>query len=159
MTRRVVRVAVLASLALACVCWAAAAPAQDKKDKGGDKERKVYEVPGGDGLKIEGKLTANDDRDKVQQQMYCKVYLVRLAAGKTYTVRMNARDECEIDAYLRIEDEKGNQLSANDDAPDENTLNSRIDFQCTKDGVYRVIATTFVPNETGDFTVLVKIAN
>ena len=42
------------------------------------------------------------------------------------------------------------------DAPGESGLNSRIDFKCTQDNVYRVIATSLGGGSTGNFTVLVK---
>jgi len=69
---------------------------------------------------------------------------------------MNA-DGGNIDAYLRLEDPDGKQLAANDDAPGENTLNSRIDFECKKTGAYRIICTSLNADATGDFTFLVKL--
>ncbi len=129
------------------------------KDKDKDKEKvkkKVYEVKGGDGLKIEGKLTDKDDKDKNKTESYCKVYLVKLVKGKNYEIRMNAADMQQLDTWLRLEDAKGKELAFNDDADGENTLNLRIDFECKEDGVYRIIATSFNDGATGDYTVLVK---
>jgi len=71
---------------------------------------------------------------------------------------MNAADQKEIDSVLRVEDAAGKQLAFNDDAPGENTLNSRIDFACEKDGTYRIIATSLNDNATGNYTVLIKMA-
>jgi len=117
---------------------------------------KVYEVGGGDGLKIDGKLTGDDAKDVVRKGSHAKVYLVKLAAGKTYTIRLNSPDFKVVDPYLRVEDSDKKPLAANDDDPNEMTLNSRIDFKCEKDGTYRVIATSFGSNQTGDFTLLIK---
>jgi len=66
----------LAALACAGLLWPAATQAiQKEKDK-------VYEVGGGDGLKIDGKLAADDKKDKEWKDSYCKVYLVKLTGGK-----------------------------------------------------------------------------
>jgi len=118
---------------------------------------KIHEVRVQDGLTIKDKLAVGDDRDREAKDCYCKVYLVRMHADKTYVIRMNAANENMIDAVLRVEDKDGKELAFNDDAPGENTLNSRIDFKCPRDGVYRVIATSLADNQTGDFTLLIKV--
>ena len=82
-------------------------------------------------------LTVNDPKDRVQKDSYSKVFLVKLTAGTSYVLRMNAKDEDELDAFLRVEDAAGKELAFNDDADGENTLNARIDFKCEKDGSYR----------------------
>lgn len=149
----------IGALVIAATLYPTTGSAVQQKDK--DKEKvkaKIYEVKGDDGLKIEGKLAETDAKDKKQQNSYCKVYLVKLAKGMKYEIRMNAADSQQLDTFLRVEDAKGKQLAFNDDAPGENTLNSRIDFECKEDGVYRIIATSFNDGETGDFTVLVKMA-
>jgi len=120
----------------------------------GDKD-KVHDVRVGAGLKIESKLAADDKKDTVRTGSYAKLYRVNLMEGKKYTIRMNA-DGGAIDAYLRLEDPDGKQLAANDDAPGEMTLNSRIDFECKKTGAYRIICTSLNSDATGDFVFLVK---
>jgi hypothetical protein len=151
---------VLTALVVAGLLYPVSA-GQDKekgkdKEKEKEKKQKVYEVKGDDGLKIEGKLADTDDRDKKQVNSYCKIYLVKLVKGKNYEIRMNAADTQQLDTWLRVEDAKGKQLAFNDDAEGENTLNSRIDFECKEDGTYRIIATSFNQDATGDYTVLVK---
>jgi hypothetical protein len=146
-----------AALVLAGLLYPATGDAQqkDKGDKGKQKKEKVYEV-GADGLKIETKLAETDAKDKVRIEAYCKVYLVKMAKGTKYEVRMNAADTKELDPLLRIEDAKGKEFAFNDDAPGENTLNSRIDFTPEEDGVYRIITTSFNKEAKGDFTLLIK---
>src|SRR5205085_1788915 len=78
---------------------------------------KVHEVPAGDGLSINDSLTVNDPKDRIQQDSHHKVFLVKLTAGQNYVVRMNAADQDDLDAFLRIEDSGGKALAANDDAP------------------------------------------
>ncbi len=117
---------------------------------------KVYEVRN-DGLKIDGKLDANDKRDDVRKGSYAKVYLVKLQKDKTYTIRLNSPDTKALDPYLRVEDAGKKQLASNDDDPDGmGDLNSRLDFTAPQDGTYRIIATTFGSNQTGDFALLIK---
>ena len=142
----------LAALACASLLWPATTLAvQKEKDK-------VYEVGGGDGLKIESKLTADDTKDKVRMNSYAKVYLVKLQENKTYTIRLNSPNQMALDPYLRVEDAESKQLAFNDDDPDEmgKTLNSKLEFKAPKTGTYRIIATTFAMNQTGDFTLLIK---
>jgi len=137
--------------------WATLSGAANPQDPRQPKD-KIHEVRVKDGLTIQDKLAVGDDRDKKLKDSYCKVYLVRMTADKTYVIRMNAADQDKIDAVLRVEDKGGKELAFNDDDPNENTLNARIDFNCPKDGVYRVIATSLNDNETGDYTLLIKQA-
>ena len=138
---------------LACLLWPAPTPAVQK-----DGDKKVYEVNEKDGLTVGGKLAATDDKDTSLKDSYRKVYLVKMSAGKEYTIRMNAKPGEKIDAVLRVEDPSGKELAFNDDAPGEDTLDSRIDFKCAKDDVYRVICTSLNGNATGDYTLIIKRA-
>jgi len=143
------RLGLLAAVGCACALLISTATSRAFQ---GDK---VHEV-GKDGLKIDGKLAANDPRDAVRANSYAKVYLVKLQKDKTYTVRLNSPDQKALDPWLRIEDDKKKELASNDDDFEEKTLNSRIDFKAPADGTYRIIATSFADNQTGDFTVLIK---
>jgi len=139
-------------VALALGCAAILLPAASQAV---EKEKdKVFEVKGE--LVIKGALADTDPFDKLLKKSYCKVYLVKMTAGKTYVIRMNADDMMVIDAFLRVEDSAGNQLAFNDDAPGEMTLNSRIDFVAPKDDIYRVYATSLFGPRTGGFTVIIK---
>jgi len=151
-------VTVLAFVGLSCPTPSQAVQDEKKQEeKKQDDKKKVHEI-GGDGLTIENKLANTDDRDPTAKDCFCKVYLVKMSADKTYVIRMNAKNTKEIDAVLRVEDAKGKELAFNDDAPGEMTLNSRIDFKCPQDGVYRVYCTSLNPNAVGDFTMIIKLA-
>ncbi len=120
---------------------------------------KAHVVGGGDGLKVVGKLSPGDPPGQKAAAVALQVFLVKLSAGKAYTLRLNAANPKQLDTVLRLEDDAGKELAFNDDAPDEMTLNSRIDFKCERTGTYRVIATSLNPAAVGDFTVLVKLAD
>ena len=80
-----------------------------------------------------------------------KTHEVKLSAGFTYTIDMVS---VEIDSYLILEDEKGNILAEDDDGG--GFPNARIVFRAPEDGTYRIIATTFPPNQTGNYTLTVR---
>ena len=121
---------------------AAAARAQDGKDKA--------PAPG---MKIEGKLTAEDPKDTAPPQQHRQVHTFKLEAGKTYSINMESPD---FDAYLRLESPEGKQLGVNDDRGD-GTLHSRIIFKVEKTGEYKVIATT-LNGKTGKYSLSVEPA-
>ena len=137
MKRQVLRTGLFMAVALTGVALLWPDPSQAvQKEK---KQPKVFAVPGGDGLKIESELKADDPKDKVKKESHRKVFLVKMAVGRN-SLPMNAKDQDDLDAFLHVEDAAGKELADNDDAPDENTLNARIDFQCDKNGTYRIIS-------------------
>jgi len=143
---------VLAAVGCAAFLWPTPTPAVQQ---GKDKE-KVHEV-GQDGLKIDGKLTTDDPKDKVRKDMFAKVFQVKLTGDQSYTIRLNSSDMKKLDPFLRVEDAEGLQLAFNDDDPEEKkTLNSKLVFKAPKTATYRIIATSFETNQTGDFTLLIK---
>jgi hypothetical protein len=99
---------------------------------------------------VQAALAATDVKDLVRKQSVCKIYSVKLKAGKTYQIDMKSND---IDSYLRLEDSVGKQLAKDDDSGGGH--DARIIFNCPADGVYRIIATTF-GGETGPFVLAIK---
>ena len=79
--------------------------------------------------------------------------------GHSYTVDLISADKSglKLDAYLRIEDDAKKELAHDDDGG--GFPHSRIVFRPTKDGEYRLIATSFGPRQTGDFTLTVRDAD
>ena len=71
---------------------------------------------------------------------------------KTYQIDMISN---QFDAYLRLEDSKGNQLAEDDDSG--GNLNAQILFTPTKADDYRIIATTFGPGATGIYQLKVTL--
>jgi serine protease Do len=100
-------------------------------------------------------LNEKDKIDKKRPNMapdrYMKVEEVNLSAGVTYIIEM---DSDEIDSYLFLEDLKGKTLAEDDDSGGD--LNAKIVFRAPSDGAYRIIATTFNPRETGNYTLTVR---
>jgi hypothetical protein len=109
---------------------------------GGDKEKSKDFV-------FKGNLTKDDPKDEMRGGP-AKVHTVTLKAGKVYTIDMVSKD---FDSYLRLLDPKGNQLEEDDDSGGD--LNSRIIFNCTKDGEYKIVTTTFGANMAGAYALTV----
>jgi serine protease Do len=105
------------------------------------------------------KVTSLTDQDKFDQKRqklaaanrYMKIEEVKLSAGVTYILEM---ESTEIDSYLILEDAKGKTLAEDDDSG--GFPNAKIVFRAPSDGVYRIIATTFNPRETGNYTLTVR---
>jgi hypothetical protein len=119
-----------------------------------DKDKKLSPAVGKIALKdgkgeVKGKLEANDPKDASRTEMYCKIYAIKLEAGKTY------RFDCKSDwdNWLRIEDAKGKQLAEDDDSG--GGTDAQIIFECKTAGDYRLIVTSFDAATTGDFIVTV----
>ena len=98
---------------------------------------------------VKGKLEANDPKDASRTEMYCKIYAIKLEAGKTYQLDCKS----DWDNWLRLEDAKGKQLAEDDDSG--GGTDARIIFECKTAGEYRVIVTSFEAATTGDFIVTV----
>ena len=119
----------------------------------GDKDKKISPAVGKIALKdgkgeVKGKLDANDPKDASRNECCCKIYTIKLEAGKTYQVDCKS----DWDNWLRIEDAKGKQLAEDDDGG--GGTDAQIVFECKTAGEYRVIVTSFEP-ATGDFIVTV----
>jgi hypothetical protein len=120
----------------------------------GDKDKKLSPAVGKIALKdgkgeVKGKLEANDPKDATRAESYCKIYTVKLEAGKTYQLDCKS----DWDNWLRIEDAKGKQLAEDDDGG--GGTDAQIVFECKTAGEYRVIVTSFDAAATGDFTVTI----
>jgi hypothetical protein len=98
---------------------------------------------------VKGKLAASDPKDSGRKECYCKIYTIKLEAGKSYQFDCTS----DWDNWLRLEDAKGKQLAEDDDSG--GGTNAQIVFECKTAGEYRVIVTSFSDADTGDFTVTV----
>ncbi|MFO0966157.1 MAG: DUF4339 domain-containing protein [Gemmataceae bacterium] len=81
----------------------------------------------------------------------CKVYQTTLVPGKLYTIDMMSG---VMDCYLRLVDSRGMQVAADDDGGDG--LNARIVFRPAAADTYRIVCTTFMPGEIGNFTLSIR---
>ncbi|MCI0458935.1 MAG: PPC domain-containing protein [Gemmataceae bacterium] len=148
---RTLTLALVGSAAALLLALTPARAAQDK-DKGKDKKDKEIKLELKDGaVRINGQLTADDPTDNVRQGRHRKIYTLKLAANKSYTVDLMSGD---FDSYLRIEDDAGKQLAEDDDGGEN--LNSRLTFRAPREGTYRIIVTTFAGGETGNYTLAIR---
>jgi hypothetical protein len=105
------------------------------------------------GLKVEGKLSPDDPKDKVQTNSPHQVHTLKMKKDQTFQIDLVSG---AFDAFLRVEDESGKQLAMDDDSG--GNLNSRIYFKAPKDGSYRLIATSF-DGKAGPYTLTAKAAS
>jgi thiol-disulfide isomerase/thioredoxin len=97
---------------------------------------------------IKGELTKDDDKDSVRKESFRKVHPFKMIAGKTYIFDLKSNN---FDAFLRLEDPSGKQVAEDDDSG--GGLNAQIVYKAKEDGEYKVVATSFPPNQTGKYTL------
>ena len=96
-------------------------------------------------------LTPQDNLDTLRGT-HCREFELPCEAGKVYVIDVESRSK-DFDPYLRLKDDQGKQLAADDDGGEG--WNARIIFPCTKQGTYTVIATTYA-GDLGDFVLTVR---
>jgi len=139
---------------VALVMTASLLLASNYATEAGDKDKKLSPAVGKIVLKdgkgeVKGKLEANDPKDASRTEMYCKIYAIKLEAGKTYQLDCKS----DWDNWLRLEDAKGKQLAEDDDSG--GGTDAQIIFECKTAGEYRIIVTSYDAATTGDFIVTV----
>jgi hypothetical protein len=107
-----------------------------------------------------GQITRGDALDRLRQGRHHKVYQVRLAAGRAFTIDLSsgngssAGNPSFFDTWLRIEDANGNVLAQDDDSGPG--LNARVVFTPRHEGVYRLVVTTYSAGATGSFNLAIR---
>ena len=146
--------AMLIAIGLVCQLPLTAADRKDKEKEKDKKEEKKKDVPAKD-VNIKDELTDKDVKDTKRDQSYCKTFTYKMVEGMTYEILMRSS---EFDAYLRLEDPKGNQVAEDDDSGADNgvDLDAKITYKATKSGEYTVICTTYAGGATGKFTLTIK---
>jgi hypothetical protein len=117
---------------------------------------KVHTVDKG-GLKIEGKVAADDPKVKIKPnpnakfgiELPAKAYLVKLSAGKTYQIDMVSK---QIDPFVVVQDDKGMQIAFDYDSGGD--LNARLNMTPPKEGTYKVFAASL--KGAGTFTLTIR---
>jgi hypothetical protein len=104
-------------------------------------------------LKVDGKVSPADAKDKVMTKSPHQVHKMNMKAGQTYQIDLMSQ---AFDAFLRVEDASGKQLASDDDSG--GGLNSRLYFKPPSDGTYRLIATSF-DGKAGPYTLTAKVAS
>jgi hypothetical protein len=102
----------------------------------------VHDV--GHGLKLHGRLDA---------KTRTLVYQVKRAARKTYVIDMGSPDAKALDPYLVLTDAADKALAEDDDSG--GFANARIVYRATRDGTFRIRATSF-NNGNGEFSLSVR---
>lgn len=97
--------------------------------------------------KVEGKLSAEDARDKLQKGSPHQVHTFKMTAGVTYLIDLVSPD---FDSFLRLEDSAGKQLMADDDGG--GYPHARLTFKTPKTDAYRIIVTN-LDGKAGRFTL------
>ncbi len=121
----------------------------DQNSKGG----KELDPQPGKAINIKLELTNKDKTDTKREGSYAKTYSVHLVKGARYTITMRS----PVDSFLRLEDAAGQEVAADDDGgaqdPGAQGLDAKIEYTPEKTGKFKLIATTFAPNATGNFTL------
>jgi thiol-disulfide isomerase/thioredoxin len=105
---------------------------------------------GSDGrVRIESKLAAEDP---VQNDRHYKLYRVALQKDKSYQIDLVSK---ALDAYLYLKTADGKEIAEDDDGG--GGLNARIIFTPPAAGTFQIVASTFTPRGTGDFSLSVGV--
>jgi WD40 repeat protein len=95
---------------------------------------------------IKDSVDSKTPQDKEKPE---KRYPRKFDAGKSYIIEMVSG---RMDPFLILRDSLGNQIHENDDS---DGLNSKILFDCPKDNVYQVIATSF-RGQGGEYVLTIR---
>jgi hypothetical protein len=112
-----------------------------------DDKTQELKLEAGATTRVDGKLIG-DDR-AVDGRRY-KRYHVRLEQGKTYRIDLVSTVQL-FDPYLIIKDESGSVLAEDDDGG--GGLNARLEYLVKKTATYQIVATTFMKDKTGEYTL------
>ena len=128
----------------------------------------LVHTPGGKIIvERDGKLIKEDAHDSKKPGCHFHLHTVKMVPGFAFTIDMirvdpkkadkkKKDDATELDPFLRIEDSSGKPLAEDDDGG--GNLNARVVFWPEKADDYRIIATTFEPNQTGAYKLFVRQA-
>jgi hypothetical protein len=120
-------------------------PKQEQPKKGEQKKEEPKE------FEVNDQLINADLKDKVLTESYCKTYTYKMTKGKVYQIDMITP---AFDAFLRLENPKGEQVAADDDSG--GMLNARIKYRAPETGDFTICAMSLGGGSTGKFKLLVK---
>jgi tetratricopeptide (TPR) repeat protein/serine/threonine protein kinase len=103
---------------------------------------------------IRGKLAKGDLLDwfPLTSRNFRKSYPIQLKGGQPYQIDLTG----EFDVFLRIENLNYVTLALNNDVTPPGNLDARLVFTPEKDGVYRLVVTSFKAEDKGKYTLTVK---
>ena len=93
------------------------------------------------------------------QNSHFKPYTFRMKPGHTYTIDLISGDKGgkKLDTFLKLQHPDGKQIAEDDDGG--GFPHSRIVYKAIVEGDYKIIATSFEPNQTGPFTLKISDAD
>jgi hypothetical protein len=101
------------------------------------------------------KLTSMDPKDVNRSGSFFKVYDFRMSPLTDYTLDMTGGNPKKpFDPYLRLEDASGKFITDDDDGG--GNMNARIVFRPAREDTYRIIVSTFDPDQTGPFQFTIR---
>jgi CHAT domain-containing protein/Tfp pilus assembly protein PilF len=112
-------------------------------------------VVGNEGLKFDGRITAEDAKIKVTLEdgktfeLPAKRYLVKLAGGKSYFLSMRSK---MLDSFLVVQNKAGKQIDYDDDSG--GGLDAALTLDVKADAVFRIHAAAL--EKTGDFQLVIR---
>lgn len=98
----------------------------------------------------EDQLTKSDTEDPLLKGRHSKIFLVRLMAGKNYTIDLSSK---QFASYLFLKDDKG-KIIVHDDG--NGSQRAQVSFEAKMSGTYRVVVTSLQAGATRAFLLQVK---
>jgi hypothetical protein len=140
-------------MALAVLLMLPAARAQPQAKNAEAKPGRVAEKPiplGSEPRQFSNVLDANLPLDHARPGRYYQVFTYAMLGGSTHTIDLMSQ---QFDPYLRVEDASGKTLAEDDDSG--GSLNARIVFTAPRKDSFRIIATTSVAQQVGQYTLMI----
>ena len=81
-------------------------------------------------------------------------YTIELEEGDSVVIIAEATENSDLDTFLVLLNEDGDELVANDDSEPGVTLNSRIVYTAEEDGEYTIVLSNY-PESSGDYLITV----
>ncbi len=147
------RPALIAILLLSLLLPAGLHGAGDKPGKSSTAQKKDGKGVAAKPVVINGELAGTDARDRKRKGSPAKMHKVELKKGVCYVIDLVSND---FDAFLRLEDAKGNDLAEDDDGGGQK--NARLFFIPPQTAEYLLVATCYTPR-TGKYRLTVQEAN
>lgn len=119
----------------------------DNSDNDGGNER----ASGADVRTERGTLRTGDQA--LNSGEFADLYNARVETGETIVVEMTSS---QFDPYLILRPAGGGAQIDNDDWEGDRTR-SRIEYVATQGGNFEVIATSYAPGESGDYSVTIEV--
>jgi serine protease Do len=129
--------------------WSVPNPDTEPEKKEKPKTDKADKAAAFKPIEINNELNQNDPNDPVRNNP-AKQYAIKLSKDKSYVIDLVSAD---FDAFLRLVDNKGNQLADDDDGGGD--LNARIMYTAKDSADHQIVVTSF-DGQVGKFNLKVR---